>query len=451
MKAWLAILLLGLGGGATQGSAAAGIQPLRSVSGQFLVSDFQAATPGASQAPGPSPGERVTLTAPFLVVSCERIKQALAREIAMGSGWRDLVHVIIRPASAENFVPLIKVERLGGHWLYRVDLPRQMKSAVYFRTIIQVLLLELANRDSAERSAEIPLWLSEGLTQKLLSSQQVELVLPTPALSIGSLRVTPRNLEVTDPDPLARARQILQHRHPPTLAELSWPAPENFTPADAGFFEASAQLFVTELRQLQHGDEGLSRFVRALPRYFNWQSAFLETYHATFPNQLALEKWWALQVAFFVGHDHRQLWTPGESAQKLDELLRVTLAVRTRPGELPVRTEVPLQTVLREWDTVKQLQVVEEKGQDLRRLLPRVAPAYLELVDNYLQVLAEFAKQRARATSTFGRMLLPSSAAKAATVAIQKLDALDQQRRELAGTNGVGAGTGNTAAAAGPP
>ncbi len=445
MNAWLLILLLGLGGGGTAARAATGMQPLRSVSGQFLVSDFQPATPGLALPSGKPNANQIDLTAPFLVVSCERIKQALERELATGREWRDVIQVIIRPVKSAGFVPLIKVDRLGSQWLYRVDLPQQIESASFFRTMIQVLLLEMANRGSNERSAEIPLWLSEGLTQRLLNSQQVELILSTPSLSIGRLMVEPRNLKVTDPDPLARARQILQKRPPPTLAELSWPAPEKFTPADAEYFEASAQLFVTELRQLKRGDEELSRLVRALPRYYNWQSAFLETYRTTFSSRLALEKWWALQVAYFLGRDNRQLWTPEESAQKLDELLRVSLAVRARPGELPVRTEAPLQMVLRDWDATKQLQVVQEKLQALRLALPRVAPAYLELVDNYYVTLSEFAKQRSRATRAFGWMPLPASAAKAANTAIQQLDALDRQRRQLASTNVVSVDTRNPA------
>ena len=56
------------------------------------------------------------------------------------------------------------------------------------RAIVQTLLLEVANRQARERSAEIPLWLAEGLTQHLLAAAEADLVLEPQARRNDQLR-----------------------------------------------------------------------------------------------------------------------------------------------------------------------------------------------------------------------------------------------------------------------
>lgn len=436
MKTLLIISLLVLSGATGPAQLSALIPSLRSVSGQFVIHDRSAVT----SARGPSAGaDELDLEPTTLVVSCERIKQALAKELDAGRDWSGTINVTLRPVRRIGNVPKIRVERFGSGWVYQVELPQRIARTDFFRTIVQVLLLELANRTPSDRSAEIPLWLSEGFTQRLLASREVELVLPRPSVSVGSMMVEPANILTRDPDPLARAREILRNRPPPTIEQLSWPELEKFTPEEAEFFQVGAQLFVSELLQLKQGPERLRTFISKLPTLFNWQTALLQIYAEEFPNLLALEKWWALQAAHFVGRDNKELWTLKESAQKLDEVLHASVAVRTIAGELPARADIPLQTVLREWDTVRQLQTVQAKIRELDGLRIRVAPAYMKIVAEYQAVLLEFLQTRSRSSATFGKILtLPPSMKKVAQVAIAKLDALDLRRQQLPSTAAMG-------------
>ncbi|NJL18954.1 MAG: hypothetical protein HC901_01190 [Bdellovibrionaceae bacterium] len=73
----------------------------------------------------------------------------------------------------------------------------------------------------------------------------------------------------------------------------------------------------------------------------------------TFPNQLAVEKWWTLQQVYFAGRDPLQLWTPEESWRRLDQALRTSVAIRGKLTELPVRADVSLQAIIREWELVR--------------------------------------------------------------------------------------------------
>ncbi len=177
------------------------------------------------------------LEPPFLVVSCERIKQALYAELGADRNWRGTIHATIRPARGSQDVPQINVERFGSGWIYRLDLPQEIERRQFIRTLVQVLLLEMANRNAGERSAEIPLWLSEGLSRRLLASREVELILPPPTMQFGSMLVTPTMLQVRDPDPLETARRVLRNRPPPTIDELSWPALDKFSREEAEVFQ----------------------------------------------------------------------------------------------------------------------------------------------------------------------------------------------------------------------
>lgn len=437
MKYLLAIGLLLLTGGRVLAQAPLSqLKAMRSVSGQFNIYDRRSDTAWQPPANRVNPSQGLNLEPPFLVVSCERIKQALYEELEAGRDWSGDIHVFIRPTRGAQAPAQIGAERLGNKWHYRVELPERMGRDEFTRTVVQVLLLELANRSAAERSAEIPLWLSEGLTQELLAAHEAELILPPPTMTVGAMLVTPTQLQKRNPDSLATARRVLHDQPSSTLAELSWPEPEKFSRAQTEVFQASAQLFTSELLGLKHGPEQLRRFITLLPGFYNWQTAFLRGYQDQFPNQLALEKWWALQSAYFVGRDHQQLWTLKESAEKLAAVLHATVAVRTKARELPVRTDVTLQVVIREWDTPRQIATLQNKLTELAQVRRRVAPEFMTLVNDYAVVLDDYLTKRKRSSSTFGNFFsLPPTIKNVAVETAQQLDALDNRRAMILTTN----------------
>jgi hypothetical protein len=404
--------------------------PLRSLSGQFMVVDLRVS--GGSAPPGRAAPELLELSPPFLVVSCERIKQALYDDLGLGRDWRGNIRVALRSWSP-GATASIRVERFGASWIYQLDLPEWIDRGQFARTLVQGLLLELANRTATERSAEIPLWLSEGLTQRLLAAREVELILPPPHLNIRGLTLGPTLLQQRDPDPLESVRRQLQDRPALSIMDLSWPEPEKFTPAEADFFQGNAQLFVTELRLIRNGPVHLRQFVAALPQFYNWQAAFWRAYDPHFPNQLALEKWWALQTTHFAGRDHRQLWSGSESAHQLEAVLQTTVAVRTSPRELPVRTQVSLATVIAEWDTVRQMATLPGKIRDLEQIQTRVAPEYMILVHDYRRWMDDYVKKRNRFPATFaaGRDL-PPGLQKLMQETLAQLQQLEARRQTLA-------------------
>ena len=107
----------------------------------------------------------VELEPTLATVSCERIKQMLVRELNVTAPWRGTIYLVLYPARSAGDAITITSDRFKNGWQYRVDLPDVVERPRYVRAMVQVLLLELANRTAPARGAEIPLWLVEGFSQ----------------------------------------------------------------------------------------------------------------------------------------------------------------------------------------------------------------------------------------------------------------------------------------------
>ena len=80
----------------------------------------------------------------------ERIKQASMRNW-MWVGIRQQHLVSVRSLRATGTRPR-SPSKFGAKWIYRVELPERLARDQFIRTMVQVLLLELANRtDRAQR------------------------------------------------------------------------------------------------------------------------------------------------------------------------------------------------------------------------------------------------------------------------------------------------------------
>jgi hypothetical protein len=410
---------------------------VRSTSGQFVILDRRAA-PAAALPVVLGDQRFFELEPAFLTISCERIKSALYRELGAPNEWRGKIQVTLWPVRNGNEDVAILVDRFGDGWKYQVNLPQRVERTLFVRTLVQVMLIELANRHAVEHSAEVPFWLVEGLTQQLFASREVELVLPAPAISFGGVNIGPTVIARRENDFFATARLALRNRPPLTIEELSWPNPVEQSGAAAEAFSGSAQLFVRELLRLPNGPAGLREMVNGLGGTYNWQTAFLHAFHEQFPNQLALEKWWALQAVYFVGRDHFQLWTVEESGIKLDELLRTPVAIRHSSGELPARADVALQAIIRECDPAQQTTILEGKIRELELTRRRVAPEFMAVTDDYRRVLANYLQQRRQGWLYANLWFYGTTQKQAVAEVIRQLDALDAKRvalRHRAGEN----------------
>lgn len=374
----------------------------------------------------------VRLDPNLLAVSCERIKKALLTELGAPDRWRGKISLQLHSFKRADENVVVTSTKYGDRWSYWVDLPDRIEESRLVSTVVEMLLLEMAGRDGADRAAEIPAWLSQGLAEQLLLSSALELVVQPPTETESG--VTLRRLLHDDrrANPLAQAHEELLATAPLTLEELSWPGDRQLS-GDAGqAYRSCSQVFVVELLRLHNGRNLMRDFISELPRHLNWQISFLKAYQTRFAGLRDLEKWWALRMVNFTGRDLSRTWPSAESFRKLDEVVRPAVQVRTSVDQLPMRTEVTLQAIVQDWDFLRQSQVLQTKLQQLALLRNQVSQDVIPLVDSYRKVLETYLHKRnkagftrlanARSTPGLDRIVLPI---------LQELDRLDLQRDEL--------------------
>src|SRR5262249_46739851 len=123
----------------------------------------------------PTSAHRVQLDPTLVAVSCERVKKVLLSELEARDRWRGRIYVDLHPARSPDEVITVTSFFRGGEWNYSMDLPSPLAASRLVSATVQVLLLEMADRNSTS-SVEIPLWLAEGLTRQIIFSSDIDLV-----------------------------------------------------------------------------------------------------------------------------------------------------------------------------------------------------------------------------------------------------------------------------------
>jgi hypothetical protein len=410
-----------------------GLNLTRSVSGQFVVMGI-AAPSRLSQSPASAADTNLVRLQPALLsVSAERIKESLGRELEIkpDSPWRGKIFLALHPAQSLDEPVTIVSRPAAKGWEYQVQLPDILPQTRFARALTGVLLLEFANRNARDHSAEIPAWFIDGLSQKLLADDLVEMVLSSPDKIVNGL---PQNRKVETQqrwDTFAAARRVLQNNSALTFGQLSWPNDAQLDGDDGGVYRASAQVFVGALLDLKNGPDQLRAMLADLPNCYNWQTAFQNAFAENFPRPLDLEKWWALQVVNFAARAAGPRWTPAISREQLDAILSVSVEIRSASNALPEHAEISLQAVLRNFDPLQQAAIFQTKLRDLEITQFRMAPSLAVLADGYRQTLAGFLGERKfAATSPLRTGRAPAASQKTGPRAtLKKLDELDAQRR----------------------
>ena len=407
-------------------SPAAAFVSMRSYSGQFIAYAARTARLPPALSALATNQDFVQLEPTLATVSCERIKQLLLHELNVTVPWRGTIYLVLYPADGSVAPITITSESFRNGWQYQVELPTVVERPRYVRAIVQVLLLELANRTTRERGAEIPLWLVEGFSQFLLASSEVEIILPPPRAAPNGLSVSGAFVAAHKRTSQQQAVRQLAGCPPLTFEALSWPTEQDLADDTGGqAYRGSAQLFVSELLRLPDGRACLQTMLTRLSQHQNWQFAFLEAFQAHFKRPLDVEKWWALSLAQASRRNVAPVLPVVESWQRLDQAIHAAVQVRTRTNELPLRTEVSLQTMIREWDRTGQTEALGNTLRELGLLRQHIAQEYAGLAQDYSEAIEAYLQQRdgGADNSPFAGL--------AAQAAILRLDVLDARRMAL--------------------
>jgi len=384
---------------------------LTSASKQFVVRG----KPQRSAFAPSAKDDQIYINPAVLVVSCERIKEAVARELGWIEPWCGSIFVNVHPLRFDNERPELQAFHTTEGWRYRLEMPDQISRARLIESIVEALLVEFADRAATEHSVDLPPWLAEGLAAHLMEGSLSGLALQPNATNV---RHNPRN------DPVAPLRvKILEHGAL-SVDQLNWPEFDWDNRPAVEAYHHSAHLFVRELLKLSGGPEQISATLGYLPQNLNWQSAFLRGFGTHFHRLLDVEKWWALQLAGLKTHDTKIVWSVSEAQQRLEEVLYTPMQVRLGPNELPHVTPVALQTVINDWDFQQQVPLLRNKIVQLSLMRMRLPGELGPVSDSYRSVIEKYLQGRSKAW--FG-----ITARGALQDAITQLNTLDAQRAKM--------------------
>jgi hypothetical protein len=425
------LFLVASGGNAAAGFALPDSVATSSFSQQFLV--LSERTPRPVPAPDLVTNKELAWLDPtLLTISSERIKEEVWQELGAGGPWRGKITLVLHHVTEPSEDAILVSERFRDSWQYKLKLPDIMDRTAYVRTMVHVLLLELANRGVPARSAEIPRWLVEGLTGQLLATSTTGIVLPAPraGATANGIRLASTFKDARREIPLERAHKLMRGQAPLTFEQLSWPTEDPLTGAGSEFYRCNAQLFVTELQHLPQGQQCLLAMLNELPSHYNWQFAFFRAFHAYFERALDVEKWWALETVNFTGRDLAQTWPLQESLAKLGQTLHAAIETRASPSAPSLITQVSLQTIIRGWDQARQSDTLQAKLRELEQVRLRVVPLVALLIDSYRQVLSSYLQKSEKSESLF-RFFSKRNLTDLASRTVEQLDSLDAKRAAM--------------------
>ena len=409
----------------------------RSHSGQFLVQGL--AQPGLLSEPlrRTEATNWARLDPPLVVMSCERIKDALLELLDSRDHWQGKIFIQIHPIRRLTDGIQVTQTHFADGWTYHVDMPDAVEPAKFVRALVGVLVVERANRNHAGQSADVPAWLIEGLAQELLTDQARELVVRAPDMLIDRLYQRKTTRSGRRVPTLAAAQAFFADgRAPLTFDELSWPAPDAFTDENAPRFGYSAQLFAHDLLLLRNGGPSLGAMLDRLGRCRNWQTAFLQAFSGHFSRLLDVDKWWELQRLGFQERGISPTWDVLDSLSKLDEALPIPIQRQVGTNSPAPREALSLQAFLQQADDARQLELLPAKIRQLQSLPLRVDPEVSPLVGKYLTTLETYHHQldrnmHAPPARRMNRFLF----SKVLRNTVQQLNALDAARAQLARTS----------------
>jgi hypothetical protein len=351
----------------------------------------------------------------------ERVSRALMQDLQVPRTFQDKIHATVFDwAQPGALIGLLTQVHTDG-FQYMLTVPRHVEGNKLLKGLLQVLLLEYANRGS-RRTAELPNWIVEGMLRQIQTT-----VVPTYVVNRK-----PMTIVTSGYDRLGATRDYLQTNTPITLRELSFTDLTKVSPEERTQFEASSHLLVHQLLRLKGGPALLAQFLRTLPHTLNWQTAFYSVYKQYFAGPLEFEKWWMLTWVEFKHGRGQEGWPLPVTLDRLESVLLTAMEVRVEAGSIPVQREASLQEFLQLADFATQKELLGQKLQQMffmslsvpEQALP-LWMAYQRTLENYLQ------KRSVNDTQPLLKNYSEQRIEDLVKSAVQTLDELDAARTEL--------------------
>ena len=395
-------------------------------SGQFVIHGTPGATSSAvvgspSRINPVGQGANVVLRPDLLAVTAERVRKAVLNQLGLSEGPGAKVHLNLRRRRSVEGQLQISPAPFSSGWIYRVDLPDEIEWNRLVRVLVEVTLLDIANRGNASgTSVTPPLWLSEGIDCLLYHELGRDLVPEAETLLNRSARRR---------DPLIPLRAALGGREPEGFGTLTQVDLDQLNdPQRFALYRANAGLLMAAMLQDESGRQHAREFLRQLPLHFNWQTAFLRSSDGRFETLLDVEKWWAVAVVSLLSRDPTQQWPRDRVITELRWILTETAEVRESTNSPAGRRSLTLGEIVRTWEYTAQKDVLLRKATQLQRLAVHAPPDLVPLLATCFQTLDGYLTARSGAgVDPIGRSEMESRGRILAKTTSRKLDELDRQ------------------------
>lgn len=361
----------------------------------------------------------------YLVASAERLRSSFNELFNLTEPHRGRIYInLFEAAAPTDEITFAQVfDRPKQTWNVRISMPAELAADRVLRVLIQALLFEASHRGSGPGGCEIPLWLSEGLVAHL-SSRFGDLAVFEPERTVNTA-YSPLNEAL-------RLKAALGSDACYTLEQLSWPRLLPDQPAVRRTFELSSHALVLELAQLRQGGRCLGQMIRNLPRFENWQFAFLTGFQPHFASLLEAEKWWAIHSLLLGGRDSFEKWTYAESLRRLDEALVLPVERRVGSGDEVTREEMSLPAAVVVLDFEQQKPMLTRMISGLFMLELRAAPHVARLIKDFRAGIERYLDDREEARRKESERYRPTRQEEVVVEAtVRRLKALAQLRQDF--------------------
>ena len=398
-----------------------------SVSGQFTAIGVPLDSPTFVRPPRSA--DYMQVEPDTAIVSCERIKSALLRELQWVDRWEAKVYLRLHVRQGDNDSISVQGQEYATGWVYSVDLPDLIDRRRFYDTIVQLLLVEMASRGTRKEGipVDMPKWLEAGMPAHL------------EAITTLSLLAEPfkGGTENHRPDRDTEAlRQALREAPPLSLDELNWPDP-NSDPVLARRYRHSSHLLVRELLRFDQGPRYMAAMLGSLHTTLNWQTSFLQAYGSHFQRMVDVDKWWMLTTALFLGREQGGVLAFEDALDQLGRILLIHLDVSMNGESMSSGETTTLQHAIERWDSTRVDSLLSVRLGRLEGLQWRSPPRLAPLIANYRETLSNYRRQRdATGGTTAEKVQALPNAKVTLRKCIRQLDDLDRAlgrlRAELA-------------------
>lgn len=342
----------------------------------------------------------IVLSPELVTVSAERIKEGVLQQLGTMDRWQvkgDKIQITFTSGRSNPNRFHVDSHRFTNGWRYQVRISPKIRRQVWLRGCVGLFLLEIANRMATERSAEVPVWLIDGIATELSQSALIDLSPSfTDQIQVGGSNPSLGRIVPTQrrQDPILATRSFLGQNVPVSVAELFFPTTDHTVGNKTTLYRRSAHFFFRQLASLPAGKASLQQFIASLSSYLNWQQAFFPSFQEQFTSMLELEKWWSVALTDLTHLTPVSSWTPAESLSYLDRILKPAALVGQERDQLAERKNFTLQQVIAQWELNDQRPTLMQIQNRLRVLSIYAAPSLRPVIQGYQQALASYLERR---------------------------------------------------------